>query len=83
MVAAGHVQSFRSFGAAQHGDPVGLEALGGELSDGRLGLVGPVEEGDDAILRSRQEPLRRLGKGEILVTLFGHRLLLSHPMGTL
>jgi hypothetical protein len=83
MVAPGHVQSFRSFGAAQHPDPVGLEALRGELSNGRRGLVGLVEEGDDAVHRSRQEPLRRLGKGEILVTLFGHRRLLSHPMGTL
>jgi hypothetical protein len=83
VVAAGDIQSFRPFGAAQHVDAVALEALRGELSDGGLGLVGPVQERDDAVLRSLQEPLRRLGKGEILVITFGHRLLLPRPIGTL
>jgi hypothetical protein len=83
VVAAGDVQSFRPFGAAQHVDPVAVEALRGELSDGGLGLVGLVQERDDAVLGSFQEPLRRLGKGKILVTPFGHRLLLPRPIGTL
>jgi hypothetical protein len=83
VVATGDVQSFRTFGAAQHVDPVALEAFRRELSDGCLGLVGFVQERHDAVLRGLEEPLRRLGKGEILITPFGHRLLLPRPIGTL
>jgi hypothetical protein len=51
--------------------------LGDEVLHGSFGLVGLVQQGDDAVLARLQQPFRRHGKLKPFVTRC-HALLLPH-----